>query len=390
MAAETLTEQGLGVDIYDAMTSLGRKFLMAGKSGLNITHAEDLDNFLSRYTSPNARLTEIVAAFPPQDVIKWMAGLDILAHTGPTGRVFPQQMKASPLLRNWLTRLQQRGAVLHPRHFWQGWDEDDALKFETPDGPIKAKPAATILALGGASWKRLGSTGEWTTLLADKKIPLVPFQPSNCGFTVNWSDHLKQRFAGAPVKAVRLTVQSPDGPQVTRSEFVITKTGLESGGIYTLSAALRGALTREGPATLMLDLVPDIEIADLIQRLSRPRGKQSLSNHLRKTAGLSAVKLALLHEVTAKETLSDPNRLAEALKALPIKITGTAPIDQAISTTGGVAWSALNDQLMLGTAPGIFCAGEMIDWDAPTGGYLITACLAMGRAAGQGAATWLK
>ncbi|MCF6329181.1 MAG: TIGR03862 family flavoprotein, partial [Henriciella sp.] len=250
--------------------------------------------------------------------------------------------------------------------------------------------AATLLALGGASWKRLGSTGEWTALLADKEIPLVPFQPSNCGFTVNWSDHLRQRFAGAPVKAVRLTAQSPDGPQVTRSEFVITETGLESGGIYTLCAALRGALARDGSATLTPDLVPDIESAELARRISRPRGKQSRSNHLRKTTGLSAVNLALLHEVTAKETLSDPNKLAQTLKALPIKITGTAPLDQAISTTGGVAWSALNDQLMLSAAPGVFCAGEMIDWDAPTGGYLITACLAMGRTAGQGAAAWLK
>ena len=390
MAAEALTEQGLGVDIYDAMPSLGRKFLMAGKSGLNITHAENLDTFLSRYTSPNARVADIVAAFPPQAVIDWMKGLDITAHTGPTGRVFPQQMKASPLLRNWLTRLQQRGATLHPRHLWQGWDKAGALKFKNPEGAITAKPAATILALGGASWKRLGSTGEWTAWLAEKKIPLVPFQPSNCGFTANWSDHLKQKFAGKPVKAVRLIVQAPDGPQITRSEFVITKTSLESGGIYTLSAALRSALTHDGSATLMLDLVPDIKIADLSQRLSRPRGKQSLSNHLRKTAGLSAVKLALLYEVTTKEILNDPDKLTQTLKALPITITGTAPLDQAISTIGGVAWSALNDQLMLGAAPGVFCAGEMIDWDAPTGGYLITACLAMGRAVGQSAAAWLK
>tara|TARA_R110000868_G_scaffold165567_3_gene399076 strand:- start:7788 stop:8963 length:1176 start_codon:yes stop_codon:yes gene_type:complete len=388
MAAETLTERGIGVDIYDAMPSFGRKFLMAGKSGLNISHAEGADLFLSRYRG-DSRLLDMVRAFGPGEVTEWMQGLGIAAHTGPTGRVFPEMMKASPLLRAWLVRLQEQGAVLHPRHRWQGWDEAGSLVFDTPDGDVKTTPDATILALGGASWKRLGSDAAWAPLLTDKGVRMVPFGPSNCGFLVDWSDHLKEKFPGDPVKSVRLWTDGADRRQETRSEFVITERGVESGGIYTLSAALVDALRLHGSATLFVDLLPDMDQGTIAAKLARPHGKQSMANHLRKSLNLSGVKLALLHEATGGPLPGDPNALAKLMKAVPIRISDTAPLDEAISTTGGVAWEALDDTLMLRDVPGVFCTGEMIDWDAPTGGYLITACMATGQAAGTGASDWL-
>ncbi|MEH6488655.1 TIGR03862 family flavoprotein [Hyphomonas oceanitis] len=385
MAAEALLARGVGVDIYDAMPSFGRKFLMAGKSGLNISHAEDIDVFLSRYRS-DARLQDMVRAFGPAQVVTWMEALGIAAHTGPTGRVFPEMMKASPLLRAWLVRLQDAGAVLHPKHRWKGWNADGALVFDAPQGTVTAAPDATVLALGGASWKRLGSDGAWACLLDAKGVGTVPFGPSNCGFLVDWSNHMKEKFAGAPVKSVRLSV----GGQETRSEFVITQRGVESGGIYTLSAVLVDGLRRDGAATLLVDLLPDMDVPAVVAKLERPRGKQSMSNHLRKSLGISGVKLALLHEA-ARGVLPDHKvTLARLIKAVPIKVTGTAPLDEAISTIGGVAWDALDNALMLRELPGVFCAGEMIDWDAPTGGYLITACMATGQAAGNGAADWLQ
>ena len=424
MAAEALLARGVGVDIYDAMPSFGRKFLMAGKSGLNISHAEDFDVFLSRYHG-DTRLQGMVRAFGPAEIVTWMEGLGIAAHTGPTGRVFPEMMKASPLLRAWLVRLQDAGAVLHPKHRWQGWNADGALVFDAPEGAVTAAPDATVLALGGASWKRLGSDGAWAPLLAAKGAGTVPFGPSNCGFLVDWSNHVKEKFAGAPVKSVRLSVDGQetrsefvitqrgvesggiytvstalvdglrrDGAatllQETRSEFVITQRGVESGGIYTVSTALVDGLRRDGAATLLVDLLPDMDVPAIVAKLERPRGKQSMSNHLRKSLGISGVKLALLHEA-ARGVLPDHKvTLARLIKAVPIKVTGTAPLDEAISTTGGVAWDALDDALMLRQLPGVFCAGEMIDWDAPTGGYLITACMATGKAAGEGAADWLQ
>ena len=385
MAAEALLARGVGVDIYDAMPSFGRKFLMAGKSGLNISHAEDIDVFLSRYRS-DARLQDRVRAFGPAEVVAWMGALGIAAHTGPTGRVFPEMMKASPLLRAWLVRLQDAGAVLHPKHRWQGWNADGALVFDGPNDVVTGAPDATVLALGGASWKRLGSDGAWAPLLAAKGVATEPFGPSNCGFLVDWSNHVREKFAGAPVKSVRLSV---DGEE-TRSEFVITQRGVESGGIYTLSSALVDRLRRDGAATLLVDLLPDMDVPAVVAKLERPRGKQSMSNHLRKSLGISGVKLALLHEA-ARGVLPDHKvTLARLIKTVPIRITGTAPLDEAISTTGGVAWDALDDALMLRQLPGVFCAGEMIDWDAPTGGYLITACMATGKAAGESAAGLLQ
>lgn len=384
MAAEVLCARGIGVDIYDAMPSLGRKFLMAGKSGLNITHNEDLEPFLTRYGGDDDRLDTMVRAFDSGAITDWMVGLGIAAHTGPTGRVFPEMMKASPLLRAWLVRLQAQGAVLHTRHYWTGWDQSGALIFETPDGARRVEATATILAMGGASWRRLGSDGKWRDVLAREGIATAPFAGSNCGFTVEWSSHMAAH-EGAPVKSVGLSV----GGETSRGEFVITRDGVESGGIYALSAALREQIQASGEAVLTLDLLPDISLDDVTARLSRARGKASMSSFLRKAARLEGVKLALLYEVTGTDLPSEPRALAEVIKALPLKLSGMADMDAAISTVGGVSWGAVDERLMLLTKEGVFCAGEMLDWDAPTGGYLLTACFATGRVAGAAAADYV-
>ena len=390
MAAQTLAERGFGVDVYDAMPSMGRKFLMAGKSGLNITHGEDADSFLLRYMSPDDRLTGMVRTFGSRDVIAWMEDLCIGTLTGPTGRVFPSMMKASPLLRAWLYLLQEKGVRLFTRHRWTGWTPEGALSFRTPEGDRLISTAATVFAMGGGSWKRLGSDGAWAPILSERGAFITPFKPSNCGFDIAWSNRMMEEFDGAPVKNIRMSTYTEDGNVVSRAEFVITKRGVESGGIYMLSSALRAQLEDQGTATLNIDLLPDISHADLAARLHRSRGKQSRSNFLRKVTGLTRVKMALLHEFTPREVMDDTYALAAAIKSLPLFLTGTAPLDQAISTAGGVDWAALDDNLMLTALPGCFCAGEMIDWDAPTGGYLITACLATGRAAGMGVANWLS
>jgi len=385
MAAEAACAQGCSVDIYEAMPSVGRKFLMAGKSGLNITHAEDAGDFRARYRCDDHRLDEIVMGFDAVAVITWMEALGVRAHTGPTGRVFPEMMKASPLLRAWLARLTADGVKLHTRHRWTGWGDDGALLFDADGARIERKPDAVIFALGGGSWRRLGSDGEWADLFEVAGVPLAPFAPSNCGFLVDWSPQMLAQHIGAPVKAVRLS--APNG-ETSRGEFVITARGVESGGIYALSAALRDALVK-GEASLTIDLLPDISMAELVDRLGRPRGKQSQSNFLRKVAGVSGVKLALLYEACEGALPGEATALADVVKACPIMLTGSVPIDEAISTAGGVRWDALDDVLMLRERPGTFCAGEMLDWDAPTGGYLITACLATGRVAGLGAAAWV-
>lgn len=385
MAAEAACAQGCTVDIYDAMPSVGRKFLMAGKSGLNITHAENPSEFRTRYRCDDTRLDEIVAGFDAAAVIAWMEALGVRAHTGPTGRVFPEMMKASPLLRAWVARLVGSGVKVHTRHCWTGWGDDGALLFDVDGARVECKPDAVIFALGGGSWRRLGSNGEWTAFFEEADVPLSPFAPSNCGFLVDWSPQMLAQHVSAPVKAVRLS--APNG-ETSRGEFVITARGVESGGVYALSAALRDALA-EGEASLKIDLLPDITADALVDRLGRQRGKQSQSNFLRKVAGLSGVKLALLYEACAGTLPDQATILADLIKACPIALTGSVPIDEAISTAGGVRWDALDDVLMLRERPGTFCAGEMLDWDAPTGGYLITACLATGRVAGQGAAAWV-
>lgn len=382
MAAEAALEAGARVTIYDAMPSVGRKFLMAGKSGLNITHSENEELFRRRYDAPDGRLAAMVEAFGPAEIVRWMAGLGVEAHVGSSGRVFPVGMKASPLLRRWLARLGEGGAELHTRHRWTGWNGAGALLFETPDGEARVEADATILALGGASWKRLGSDGAWADILAARGVELEPFAPSNCGFTISWSDRMLAAHEGAPVKGVSLSA----GGQAQRGDFVITRAGIESGAVYPLSAALRGQLARNGAGALTIDLLPDTEEAALAARLAGANPKDSAANRLRKAARLDAVKIALINEVTRGAAPKEAGALARLIKALPLTLTGTAPLDAAISTAGGVSWDALDSRLMLKALPGVYCAGEMVAWDAPTGGYLLTACLAMGRAAGAGAA----
>lgn len=378
MAAEAALERGARVAIYDAMPSPARKFLMAGKSGLNITHSEDAAIFRSRYTAPDGRLAAMVEAFGPAEITAWMAGLGIETHVGSSGRVFPVGMKASPLLRAWLARLGKGGATLHTRHRWKGWDARGALVFDTPEGERRVEADATILALGGASWSRLGSDGAWTDILAARGVEIEPFAPSNCGFTVDWSPRLLAAQEGAPVKGVALTA----GGRTQRGDFVITRAGIESGAVYPLSGELRQELAGRDAAMLLVDLLPDTEEAVLAARLGGVSPKESASNRLRKAARLDATKIALLNEITRGAPPKDAAALARLLKALPLTLTGTAPMDTAISTAGGVAWSALDEHLMLKAVPGTYCIGEMVAWDAPTGGYLLTACLAMGRGVG--------
>jgi uncharacterized flavoprotein (TIGR03862 family) len=386
MAAEILSEAGYAVSLYEAMPSPARKFLMAGKSGLNITNRRDREDFVSRYPVVWPLLKSALSEFGPASMAEWMQGLGIEATIGPTGRVFPVQMKASPLLRAWLARLQSQGVQLYTRHRWTGWSDDADLIFDTPDGPISVQSDAQIFAMGGGSWKRLGSDGNWAPVFAERGIHTEPFRPSNCGFTVDWSDRMRTEFVGTPVKNVAVRF----GDQTSREEFVVTDRGLESGAIFTLSLAIRDRLETDGKATLEIDLAPDLAEEALFSRLKPDRRKQSFSNHLRKAANLKGVKRALLLEFGGLDVSRDPERLARLIKCLPIPLGKPFPLDEAISTAGGVVFDALDDHFMVTQQPGMFCAGEMLDWDAPTGGYLLTACMATGRAAGMGAIRWLK
>ena len=369
MAADMLAQAGLSVTVADTMPSVGRKFLMAGKSGLNLTKAEDPASFRAAYGDVPDVMHKALAAFGPEDVMAWAEGLGQPLFTGSTGRVFPKAMKASPLLRAWLVRLGAAGVTLQTRWRWCGWDEDAAL-FDTPQGRASLTPSVTVLALGGASWARLGSDGFWTQYLPDA---VAPFAPANMGFVVDWSPHM-DRFLGQPVKSVALHA----GDAVSRGEWVISVRGIEGGGIYALSRPLRVGVP------LTVDLMPDWTLDRIRAALGKPRGKASLSNHLRKVLRLDPVHFALLSEFGRPF----PDDLAPMIKALPIRHNGPRPMDEAISTAGGVRFDALTDDLMLRDHPGVFCAGEMLDWEAPTGGYLITGCLATGRLAGQAAARY--
>ncbi len=381
MAAEAALEQGARVSIYDAMPSAARKFLMAGKSGLNISHSEDEKLFRSRYGAPDGRLAAMIEAFGPVDVERWMRGLGIETFTGSSGRIFPTMMKASPLLRAWLVRLREGGAELHTRQRWQGW-EGEALLFDTPEGVQRIGVDATVLALGGASWSRLGSDGKWAGLLEARGVEIEPFAPSNCGLQRDWSARLLAAHEGAPLKGVALSA----GGQTVQGDVVITRSGIESGAIYPLSADLRRQIAETGQAVLSVDLLPDVTEETLADRLAAANQRDSISNRLRKAARLDRTKIALVNEVTRGAPPRDAAALAVLLKALPLTLDATAPLDDAISTAGGVSWAALDERLMLKAIPGTYCAGEMVAWDAPTGGYLLTACLAMGRAAGEAAA----
>ena len=387
MAAEQLVMvDGLEVAVFDAMPSFGRKFLMAGKGGMNITHSEPMPVFVGRYGARQTVIAPLLEAFGPQQLREWIGGLGIETFVGSSGRVFPMEMKAAPLLRAWLHRLRGAGVQFHVRHRWLGWAADGALRFATPEGEKLLAFDAVILALGGGSWAKLGSDGAWVALLAERGIQVTPLKPANCGFDVAWSAHFSERFAGQPVKPV---IGSVAGRR-QQGEFNITDGGIEGGLVYALSVPLRDALATKGHAVLYLDLAPGRTLARLTADLARPRGRDSLANHLRRRAGIEGVKAGLLRELLPPETLTATDHLAAAIKHLPLPVTAARPIDEAISTAGGVVFEALDANLMLRDLPGVFCVGEMLDWEAPTGGYLLTACFATGRAAGQGARAWLS
>ncbi|MCX7164984.1 MAG: TIGR03862 family flavoprotein [Rhodocyclales bacterium] len=391
MAAEVLSAAGMRVEVFDAMPSVGRKFLLAGRGGLNLTHSEAPDRFLSRYGARHGEISHWLANFGPEQLRIWARELGIETFVGSSGRVFPQEMKAAPLLRAWLHRLRAAGVVFHARHRWCGWDEDGrALRFATPAGVVDVEVDAAVLALGGGSWARLGSDGAWVPLLVARGVGVQALRPANCGFNVPWSEHLRQRFAGKPVKATSAAFVAPDGARLKRDgEFLITAHGVEGSLIYAFSAALRDCIEATGSATLHLDLAPGRNLQRLTDDLAHPRGRDSLSNHLRRRAGIDGVKAALLRECAAATDLATPARLAAIIKSLPLRLVSPRPLDEAISSAGGVDFAALDENLMLKTLPGVFCTGEMLDWEAPTGGYLLTACLASGRAAGRGMLRWL-
>ena len=387
MAAEVLIEAGIKVDLYDAMPSVGRKFLMAGKGGMNISHSEPYDKFLSRYGARRTHIKPFLDEFTPQALRDWLQNLGIETFIGSSGRVFPVDMKAAPLLRAWLHKLRGAGVNFHMRHRWLGWieDENTTLNFATPEGERKIKVDAVILALGGASWPKLGSTGAWVPLLARRGALVVPLKPSNCGFDVAWTEHFRNRFSGQPLKSVCVSFSNAEGVDIRQQgELVVTANGLEGGVIYSLSALLREEIAATGFAVIHVDLLPDKELPLLIEKMSQTRGKNSMANHLRKRIGIEGVKAGLLREIVSASDFDDPVRLCSAIKALPVKLIATRPIDEAISSAGGIAFEALDEHLMIRSMPGVFCAGEMLDWDAPTGGYLLSACFATGRAAGLG------
>jgi len=387
MAAEVISAAGVSVDVYDAMPSAGRKLLRAGIGGLNLTHAEPAADFLNRYGDRRHIIARWLTDFGPQALRDWAQGLGIATFVGSSGRVFPESMKAAPLLRAWLQRLREQGVRFHPRHRWLGWTEEGALRFATPDGTAKVGSGgtATVLALGGGSWARLGSDGAWIPLLTAHGIDIAPLRPANCGFDCAWSQHLRSRFAGQPVKGVTASF----GTLSRQGEFIVTRHGVEGSLIYALSAPLRDAIEQHGLATLSIDLAPGRALARLTADLQQGRGRDSLANHLRRRAGIEGIKAALLREVANAEQLSDPAQLAALLKVLPLRLIAPRPIDEAISTAGGVRFDELTDTLMLKKLPGTFCAGEMLDWEAPTGGYLLTACLASGRVTGNGVLSYL-
>lgn len=391
MAAEAAVEGGAQVSVYDTMASVGRKFLLAGRGGLNLTHSEMLEPFLNRYGPCRAHLAPIVSSFGPEALRAWARGLGVETFVGTSGRIFPTDMKAAPLLRAWLRRLRKTGVVFHVRRRWTGWDEAGLLQFQGPKGPMTAGADAVILALGGASWPQLGSDAAWVPILAGRRVPITPLQPANCGFDVHWTEHFRAKFAGHPLKTIGVVVKTAEGVvHRHRGDCVVTNTGLEGGVIYSVSASLREVIAAKGVATLRFDLTPDRDVTRLAKDLAQSRGKRTMATHLERRAGIAGVKAGLLREVLPKESLVEPVRLAAAIKSLPVRIVSPRPVAEAISTAGGVSFRALDARLMIRALPGVFCAGEMLEWEAPTGGYLLTACCATGRVAGQGAVAWVN
>lgn len=380
IAAEILAKAGVRVAVYDAMPSVARKFLLAGRGGLNLTHSEDLEAFLDRYNEARDWLEPMIRAFDPQTLRQWCEDLGQETFVGSSRRIFPKTMKSSPLLRAWLKRLGDLGVTLHSRHRWTGWNDKGALTFETPDGAVETSADITLLALGGASWPRLGSTGAWAPILAAKGVEISPLRPANCGFDVSWSEIFADRFQGQPLKNVTLTF----GEMTVRGDAMVTAQGIEGGAIYALSAGPREAIARDGNAAIHIDLRPDTSLDTLTARLERPRGKQSMSNFLRKAAGLTPLAIGLLREAKGKDLPSDPATLAALIKATPVSLTATRPIERAISSAGGISQGAVNAALMLRNMDGVFVAGEMLNWEAPTGGYLLQACFSTGVAAARG------
>ncbi len=391
MAAETARAAGIEVDLFEAKGSVGRKFLIAGKGGLNLTHAEPMPGFARRYGAREAEVTAWLRDFGADELREWARGLGVDTYVGTSDRVFPLDRKAAPLLRGWVRRLKDQGVRFHVQHRWLGWADDGALRFDTADGERAFRAHATVLALGGGSWPQLGSDGAWVPALQAQGVDVAPLVPSNCGFDIGWSEHFASRHAGAPIKPVIAHWRDDGGHEhALQGECVATATGIEGSLVYALSVPLREAIAREGSATLWLDLVPGRDLARLHRELAKPRNGRSLSEHLRRQAGVDGVKAALLREVLEPAAFADMARVAATLKRLPLRLLRPRPMDEAISTGGGVRLEALDADLMAKARPGVFCAGEMLDWEAPTGGYLLTACFASGLRAGRAAARWLQ
>ena len=418
MAAEVLARAGVAVHLFDAMPSVGRKFLLAGKGGLILTPSEPHAPFATRFAARQPQIEPLIAAFGGPEVRAWAEGLGVETFVGTSGRVFPADMKAAPLLRAWLQRLRGQGVQFHMRHRWLGWAQDGALRFAAPAGEVQVRAQAVVLALGGGSWARLGSDGAWVPLLAERGVAVAPLRPSNCGFDVlradapagetrraflqellgrtptppvGWTPHFTERFVGQPFKTVALSATDSQGRSFSRrGEFVVTATGVEGSLVYAASQLLRDEIEAHGHATFHLDLLPDHSAERVLVEVRHPRGARSLSSHLKSRLGLDGIKAGILYEHLGKDGMNDPVALAHAIKALPITVVATRPLDEAISTAGGVAFEALDGQLMATALPGLFFAGEMLDWEAPTGGYLLTASLASGRVAGEGALRWLR
>jgi hypothetical protein len=388
MAAEVLSGAGVRVDVYDAMPSVGRKFLMAGKGGMNITHSEPPDAFVSRYGKRSAKIKPLLDAFGTDALREWVHALGITTFVGSSGRVFPEEMKAAPLLRAWLHRLREAGVHFHMRHRWCGW-QGDALCFETAEGRVNVQSDAVVLALGGGSWARLGSDGAWVPILQQRGIDIAPLKPANCGFDVNWSGHFSDKYAGEPIKSVMVAYTDAAGnTHVKQGDVMVTKSGIEGGLIYALSAGRRDLIEEKGSATIHIDLLPGKDLQRVINEIAHPRGSRSISSHLQSRAKITGVKAGLLRELLSREDYQQPEKLAAAIKSLPLELIAPRPLDEAISTAGGVVFEGLDENLM--AQPGLFCAGEMLDWEAPTGGYLLTGCISSGRRAGQGTLEWLK